>query len=120
MKNRQEEPVTCPLCGSGMHPVFREGRVLFWGFDEFRGSTGCRGRRYPDPDNPAAPCPTSARSAIRDCAAARAETAGSTQPVSRRKNIKEVPSSSSMTTARPRNPYPGPKDSGTALPAAPP
>lgn len=57
MKNRQEEPVTCPLCGSGMHPVFREGRVLFWGFDEFRGSTGCRGRRYPDPDNPAAPLP---------------------------------------------------------------
>lgn len=41
MKNRQEEPVTCPLCGSGMHPVFREGRVLFWGCDEFRGSTGC-------------------------------------------------------------------------------
>ena len=28
MKNRQEGPVTCPLCGSGMHPVFREGRVL--------------------------------------------------------------------------------------------
>ncbi len=55
MKNRQEEPVTCPLCGSGMHPVFREGRVLFWGCDEFRGSTCCRGRRYPDPDNPAAP-----------------------------------------------------------------
>ena len=57
MKNRQEGPVTCPLCGSGMHPVFREGRVLFWGCDEFRGSTGCRGRRYPDPDNPAAPLP---------------------------------------------------------------
>ena len=57
MKNRQDEPVTCPLCGSGMHPVFREGRVLFWGCDEFRGSTGCRGRRYPDPDNPAAPLP---------------------------------------------------------------
>ena len=57
MKNRQEEPLTCPLCGSGMHPVFREGRVLFWGCDEFRGSTGCRGRRYPDPENLAAPLP---------------------------------------------------------------
>lgn len=52
-----ETVVTCPMCGSGMHPVFRDGRVLFWGCDEYRGGAGCRGKRYPDPDNPTEPLP---------------------------------------------------------------